>query len=460
MAGPAPGRVTTGGPPVGQFTPPGVRPGQLPTLTARLPEGTPSFRPGSVIHGQVTGQDSSGYQLRLGDKTLTAKSAVPLNVGQSVQLRVQGQDNGQLMLNLVKTPFTKLDTNDLATNLTGLRVPPSEANLELAKSMVELGIPLTKENFTALLTQTALPDGTKNPPPLQARASAVVFMQQNQIPMTPQNMLTLSQFMAANPQLGQQMFALNGELRKLSRSMDGKALDILKDLPGIAEENGLGMGDAQKSGKASKPPPGPSKKLFNMAKELGIETNLAAYGGGEDAYELLAELRRFREENEAGGEDMQKLLSLVGDIEGNVEAQKLINQARPEQLFGFYYLQFPLFGGNDGVEVWIRYNKEDDGHRTVDAEDCRLEFLVTTEHMGELFFAVEIKGNALDLQVGVPSEEVREYVTRYLPVLQDRLEQMAWSPVTARSSFRAHTGRRELVEHTDFEQIESCNVQA
>ncbi|CAN0391384.1 unnamed protein product, partial [Phaeothamnion confervicola] len=192
---------------------------------------------GSVLRGQVTGQDQSGnYSLQLGDRTLTARSAQPLEIGQALQLRVQGEDDGQLTLQLVKSPFTQLDRNDLATNLNAMRIPPSDANLELAQNMVELGIPLTKENFSEMLSQTALPEGTTNPPPMQARVAAVVFMEQNQIPVTPQNMVALSQFMADNPQLGQQMFALNGELRKLSKTLDGKAVSLLKDLPEMMEE--------------------------------------------------------------------------------------------------------------------------------------------------------------------------------------------------------------------------------
>ena len=455
-------QVGVGGP----VAPFGVRPGQSPTtMMARLPEGL-SFRPGSILRGQVTGQDpSGGYSLQIGDRTLTTRSTLSLAVGQAVQFRVQGENDGQLMLHLVNSPFTALKTNDLVNNLAAMHIAPSEANLELAQSMVELGVPLTKENITTLLSQTAVRDGATSgpnagaPPSLQARVAAVVFMEQNQIPVTPQNMLTLSQFMASNPQLGSQMFALSGELRKLARSVDGKAINLLKDLPELMEDGGVGKDLDPKKMDQSKAPP---KQLYKMARQVDIETNLTPYGGGEDPWELLAELKRFRAESKGvlDEKDLVAFLKLLGDVEGNVAAQRLINQAHPEQLFGFYYLQFPLFGGGNNVDVWIRYRKEDDGGKTVDSEDSALEFLVTTEHMGDLFFVAETQGKALDVQVGVESEEVRDFVSRYLGVLQDRLEQAYWEPVTTCCELRAPGGGRELVERTDFALVESCDVHA
>ena len=162
------GRVAgSPGAPQGPFTPPTTRPGQPPTIAARLPQGA-FFQPGSVVHGQVTSQEKGGsYQLRLGEHTLSAKSSTPLNVGQSVQFRVQGENQGQVMLQLVKTPFAKLDTQDLSTSLSQMRLPASDANVSLAKTMVEHSVPLTKENFTALLSQTTPPEGCKNPPPIR-----------------------------------------------------------------------------------------------------------------------------------------------------------------------------------------------------------------------------------------------------------------------------------------------------
>lgn len=450
------GRVAgSPGAPQGPFTPPTTRPGQPPTIAARLPQGA-FFQPGSVVHGQVTSQEKGGsYQLRLGEHTLSAKSSTPLNVGQSVQFRVQGENQGQVMLQLVKTPFAKLDTQDLSTSLSQMRLPASDANVSLAKTMVEHSVPLTKENFTALLSQTTPPEGCKNPPPMQARVSSVLFMQQNQIPVTPQNMLSLSQFIAANPQIGQQMFQLSGELKGLTKKLDKIGIDLAKELPGIVGEKGI-----KDKSKQNEPPKTPPKKLFDMAKQLGIETNLAPFAGdNEEEWDLMAQLRNLRENLEQleGGEARENLMSLFDEIESNLEAQKLINQARAEN--GYFYLQIPLRLGQEGVEVWISYNNEDGGEKQVDPDDCRLEFLVTTENLGELFFVAEIKNNNVLLDIGTPIQEVRDRLNRFAPLLQERIEMLGYN-AQVEVSYRADSGRRQLVESTEFDELEGCNVQA
>jgi hypothetical protein len=443
------------GTPQGPFMPPTARPGQPPTIAARLPQGA-FFQPGSVVHGQVTSQDKTGsYNLRLGEHTLSAKSSTPLSVGQSVQFKVQGENQGQVMLQLVKTPFAKLDTQDLSTSLSQMRLPASDANVQLAKTMVEHSVPLTKENFTALLSQTTPPEGCKSPPPMQARVSAVIFMQQNQIPVTPQNMLSLSQFIAANPQIGQQMFQLSGELKGLTSKLDKLGIDLAKELPGIVGENGI-----KEKNKQSEPPKTPPKKLFDMAKQLGIETNLAPFAGdNEEEWDLMAQLRNLRQRSEQleGGEAKEQLMTLFDEIESNLEAQKLINQARSD--IGYFYLQIPLRLGHEGVEVWISYTNDEGGEKNVDPDDCRLEFLVTTENLGELFFVAEIQNNEVNLEIGTPLQEVRERLARFAPLLQERIEMLGYS-AHVEVCYRADSGRRQLVESTEFDELEGCNVQA
>lgn len=443
--------------PLGPFSPPAARPGTQPQVSARLPQGS-RFEPGSTVHGQVAGKTEGGFMLRLGEHMVKARTNLPLQVGEQVQFRVQGEEQGQLHLQVVKTPFSKLATSDLANTLSSMKLPVNEGTLELAKTMVEHGIPLTKENMDTMLKATKLPSEPGKPmPPLPARVAAVHFLQQNNLPVTPQNVATLSQFMDRNPQIGQQMFALNEGLQKLNRSTDSRALDMLKDMPGVGEL----MGELSGTNKgAQKPPSTPSKKLFNMARQTGIETNFTPYGGGEDPHDLLAELRQFRAELE-GQAGSEELLALLQDVEGNLAAQQLINKAHPEDFLGFYYLQVPmLLDDGDTAEIWVKYYNEEDGSRTVDLNDTQVEFLVTTEHMGELSFILKLKNGTCSVELGTPSEAVRRFAARYLPVLGERLNQLGWVTGDLAAVYRPHKGKRELVERTDFDQLETCNVQA
>lgn len=455
-----------GGPGLAQFMPPGMRgPGQPPSVFARLPpgaEGRALFRPGSVLHGRVEGQQGKNYFLRLGEHMLKAQSKVPLRVGQTVNFKVQGQNMGQLHLQLVKTPFTKMSTADVSLTLANLKVPNNEGNVALAKTMLEHNIPLTKENFSTIrtmLAQTANAEAGGRVPNTPSRVAATHFLQSSQLSVSPQNVTVLANFMATNPQIGVQMFSLNHEFRRLSRSTSGdsRAVELLSSVPGALGELVL---EPKRKNAAKKN----SKKLFDAARQMGIETHFGStFGSGDDDWDLLALMREMRQNIEAQTDDdgVHRFLAMMKDLEENLQAHKLINQARPESASGYYYLQVPMrLDDGECAEIWVRYHHEHDGEKVVDAEDTRIEFLINTEHLGELAFTLELQGGLIHLDLGTPSEEVREFASRYLPALAERLGNQGWVLGRVDATYRPFTGKRKLVERTDFDDLERCNVEA
>lgn len=466
------GRVGGGAPimPGGPFTPPGSRP-TPPQVSVALPQGPQAamFAPGSTIHGKVAGQQNGQFMLRLGDLMLKADSRVPLKVGDAVQFQVQGENKGQVHLKLVSTPFEKMSMNDLSQTMTSMKMPMDEKNMTLAKTMVELKIPLTKENMSELqtsLAQTA-PKGAEaaNQAPLANRVAATSFLQNGQVPVTPQNVNALSNFMANNPQIGQQMLSLNTEFKKLNE-FSSKMSKELTDMVGQVQA-GMGkmtVGDPGKTkgGKES----GGGKTMSALAQQAGMQekgTNMGpgGFAGGEE-WDFPAMLRRMRERASAEGVASKDLLALLEGLEQNIEAQRLINAASPESMIGYYYLQLPLnIEGFRHGEVWVQYTEEGEGRRRVDAEDTRIELFLMTDHMGELHFVIDIKQGKVCLDLGTPSHEVRQFAARYLPALAERIRALGWETGRFRSYFRAQTGgKRELVEQADFDNLERCNIHA
>ena len=110
--------------------------------------------------------------------------------------------------------------------------------------------------------------------------------------------------------------------------------------------------------------------------------------------------------------------------------------------------------------MWLEYNEDGNGNRVIDAQDCRIEFLVNTDEMGELHFLVEVRQGKASVFMGTASEEVRRFATPYLPALAERILALGYERGHFRTVFRPHSGKRELVEHTDFEDLERFNVQA
>lgn len=449
------------------FAPPATKGGRPPAISLRLPENAnPSmFRPGNTVHGKVAGQKNGQYFLRLGDQMLQANSRQPLKVGDTIQLQVQGQNQGEVHLKLLSTPATKMSMADISNTLAKMKVPMDGTNLNLAKTMVELKIPLTKDNFSMMKQVLAQPaggpqgqggPGQAQQAPMTQRVAATGFLQNAQLPVTPQNVGVLSNFLANNPQVGMQMVTLNTELKKMIESPNIAAKDMAKMIGDV--QKGIGKMIMEPPGR-NKPQGETPKNLKGMAKQTGIEFNLgpSGYGGGEE-WDFTAILQRMRERCAKEGVGGDELLSLMRSLEENLEAQKLINSAKSESNLGYYYLQIPT--NPDPSELWLEYNEDGDGNRVVDGQDARIEFLVNTEEMGELHFLVEIRRGKASVFLGTASEEVRRFATAYLPNLAERILALGWERGHFRTVFRPHSGKRELVEHTDFEDLERFNVQA
>jgi hypothetical protein len=425
------------------------------------------FAPGATIHGKVAGQQENGqFLLRLGDLMMKADARVPLKVGDAVSFQVQGENKGQLHLKLVSTPFEKMSMNDLSQTMTSLKMPMDEKSMSLAKTMVELKIPLTKENLSELqtsLAQTAPKTDAANQAPLANRVAATSLLQNGQVPVTPQNVTNLSNFMATNPQIGQQMLSLNTEFKKLNEFSNKMSKELTEMIGQV--QAGMGKMTVGPPGKAGAKSDVGGKTMSALAQQAGMQekgTNMGpgGFGGGEE-WDFPAMLRKMRERAGAEGVASEELLALLEGLEQNIEAQRLINSIRPESMIGYYYMQLPInFEGFRHAEVWVQYTEDGEGRRQVESENTRIEFFVLTDGMGELHFVADIKDGKVSVDLGTPSQEVRQFAARYLPALAERIRGLGWETGRFRSHFRPHTGKRELVEFTDFGDLERCNIHA
>lgn len=469
-AGLAGGVPSAGMPPTqapGPFSPPAPRlaPAQV---ALSLPEGPQSamFTPGSMIHGRVAGQQGGQFVLRLGDLMMKADARTTLRVGDSISLQVQGENKGQVLLKVVSTPFEKMTMNDLSQTLTSMKAPLDGETMSLAKTMVEQKIPLTKEGLSELktaLAQTPSPTPGTSVASLPTRVAATNFLQQGQVPVTPQGVGTLANFIATNPQVGQQMAALNTEFKKLNEVGHKVSKELSAMIGGVQNEMSRLTTEPPAKGKPRKDSGGNAPALKAMAQQAGMEktnTNMGpgGFAGGEE-WDFPAMLRRMRERAKADGIASDDLLKLLEGMEQNIEAQRLINRARPEGTIGYYYMQIPIADCGSG-EVWVEYVEDDEGTRRVDPEDTRIEFFVQTEQMGELHFVANIQQGCVHLDLGAPSQIVRQFAVRFLPALAERIRALGWETGRFRSIFRPFSGKRSLVESTDFSELDRCNLHA
>lgn len=431
------------------------------TMQMRTPEG---FRPpgGSLLFAQVAGKDGQGYLLRMGESLIRAQSGTPLQVGQSIHLQVQSENAGQLRLAMLPSgPQTTHNLNDLVNSLADLKMPPTEANLETAKALVENKLPLTRENMQTMQQLTQMPESQRNLPPLANRVTAAVFLQQNNLPVTPHNVGSLANFLAQNPQLGQQLVAMNDELRRMvNRGVDNKNFESVREMMISVIE---GDGGGAQVGKA-RPNRTAPKKFFNAAKQAGIEFGPGPFpGSGEDEWEILAAYREMRRKAaETLGEDEAEALGhLLEQAEDNVTAQRLLNKCIQGEI-GCLYFQVPLrLELREDAEVWLYYRRRGQGRDDDLGDEFRAEFLINTEHLGALFFVVEVAGVDVSVTIEVEESRVLGYVARYASVLEDRVQSAGWRCAGVQVVQRKTVpGNPWMPHHESLNEMLSYDVQA
>jgi len=430
-----------------------------PFFRATLPKGF-SMSPGQTMWGTVTGQKGGMYFLQFGQFTLTARANLPLSQGQQIQVAFQGVRGGQAELQLMTSmSFTRMSEADLTTTLTQFNMPANQANVQTAKGMVEFGIPLTSQNFAEVSRALAqLPR-----PATLTDMAACSFLKSCNIPLTTNNVMVMSNFIAQNPMLGAQLFELqyifDRDMKKGRSNSDNDALESIDELPGLL---GKYITDPSKQNRQKL-----GKNLKNLARESGIERT--EYRGGlretDDEWQLAKLMRESYSNAKIGssaeGGILKKAVEIMRGVEQNLQAQQIINNGKPANDLAFYYMQIPLRLGNETVtaEVRMKYYDEE-GRRVIDPGDTRIEFDVTTEKLGDLHFALNVRGGVIHLDVDTYYEEVSELVKRFIPTLQKNLEKIGYTIGRFNSDTTEFMERQSLVKREEFETLERVNVQA
>ncbi|MCD6310237.1 MAG: hypothetical protein J7M18_05945 [Candidatus Eremiobacteraeota bacterium] len=325
-------------------------------------------------------------------------------MGAGIQAGSQGDIAGKITGQLLKPQgFSPMTEQDLSQALIGMKQPANTMNLALAQAMVKSGIPLDLENLTTLQTALSRVPG-KGPMDM----AAACFLKANTLPVTPQNITILANFFSAHPMLGAQLFELQDGLRRLVKG-EGKGKS---EIPALITRYVLNPAEKPEMLKQA---------LVRLARMAGMEKSDA-----KD--QLQSELSRLQA-NIQGEEGWEELATILGKLLQNIQAQRLINQARPQESIGFYYLQVPLRLDEETptMEFQVRYHVEEGGEKVVDPDNTMFEFQVEFEHLGRLDIKGEIHKSNLYLEIGTEMLEVAEFIRKHVPVLQDELEKLVYS---------------------------------
>ncbi len=241
-----------------------------------------------------------------------------------------------------------------------------------------------------------------------------------------------------------------------SRKMSREMMDMLSSVPGLLGEYIL---DGKKNTKQKN-----TNVPRNMAQQVGIEKSGPGWQEEDlDLLKLLASIRsrlgreKLDEEEAAVG----KMLSLLSQIEENMAAQQLINRARTQDNPSYYYLQVPMRLDDRELtaEIKIYYTTDYDGSKKVDEDNATMEFSVTAEHLGALYFHIEIIHGIIHVETGVGREDVRAFVDRHMPALMENLRKHSYAPGSSKCYLREEWEEPSLpVCMQDFEKLERVNL--
>jgi len=412
---------------------------------------------GQFVNGQVLGRMGNQMTLRVGQNIMHAETSTPLEVGMKLQLQVKGQTGeGSLSLQLLRAQsFTPMTGEDLTQTMTAMKLPLSEDNVKTAKGMLQSGLSLTKENFTEMKEALA-----QLPRSLPTDTQAASFLKLSSLPLTPQNISTLSNFITSHPLIGAQLFEVQHEFRNLTSGKNEKVsretMEMLAKVPGLLGEYILD--GKSKTGKKNS---GVPKK---MAGQVGIERMAPHFGDDED-WDLLRMMMAIRgklsKENSEEQEALNRLFNLMTAVEDNMTAQQLINTARKNDDLTYYYMQVPFRLGDSELtaEIKIYYTTDYDQRKEVDPENTRIEFSIASEHLGLLHFQMEIVHGIINIDVGTEREEVRAFVEYYLPALLENIRKLSYKPGRASSHVSSGEPVTPLPMRTqEFEALERVNI--
>lgn len=410
------------------------------------------LQPGLLMRGQVLSTEGGNITLQFGEATLNATTELPLQQGQFIDVQVTGQQLGKWTLQLVATQlFTQISQEDVTSILMDLSLPPNDTNVEVAKAMVSMGLPLQRKDIQDLVRNLAQLGREATP----QDTTAAVFLKAGALPMTETNVTLLSTFITEHPFIGFQLATLSATFRRLladptsRNSMSTSLIDLAEEAPGIIGEFIL---DPLKLSARKM-----QQRLQDMAYQTGIELVEPNGGDGFDIMHWLRQLREALYGEKSFTPQMGLAAGLLSDLEESFDAMRLMNAATQ----GSFYFQIPMRHDGDTAEARLIYHVDAQGRPLVDPDNIVIELLVPTRNLGCVSWRIGIRGGCVLLDAAVEDGAGRAVVQRYLPVLVDRLQGLGYEVVLPTCRPRAVSSQPEMppIAAPDFETIERVNIQ-
>ncbi len=172
-----------------------------------------SFKQGEIVKGQVHDIKGNGLiSIYLKGRLIEAATEVLVSKGQELFLLVDDMKDGQVFLRVL-TPelLSKIENTNIAANLREIGINAGDNNIQMAKKLIQHNLPVTKDTLENMARGINILGGS-TPRNLEVVGLA---MAQN-VPLTPQSLTTLVQFVDGKVDLAQ----VSKELMKIVNKLN------------------------------------------------------------------------------------------------------------------------------------------------------------------------------------------------------------------------------------------------
>lgn len=422
--------------------------GASPNVTITTPSGPmqsaggASLNVGDKVSARVIQADQNSVTLNIGGKKITADSMLPLATGDLLHLEFGGTNDGLMTLRLLNInrnlAFSSLTSQDVALQLAKLKLPADERTMALVQSMIEFGIPLTQDNVQALLKAAA----TSNAP-ADFTMQAANFLNEAKLPLTSQNIQTLAAFFQERPELSNALMQLQ-TFGTLAMGNSTKMAQLLSLLPGILGEYFLDPKKADKEKDLAR-----IERLVSLARGSDGEDNAAG--------SLASFIQELKGELSKNSQTSGPFFQALAQLEGLLNGEYLLNSDNNPGTAVYFQIPVYYFGENVTAEVRIQAQPDFHPNPAVLPERFKVEFSVTTPHLGKIQCVLDVLNGNVAAQIFVEKGK-EEFAKAHFDQFKSALQKL-----------NCHVVRMEIAgvpydfwpaKKTDFKTLEKVSVKA
>lgn len=380
--------------------------------------------------GQLPGTEETEGGRRQGPPKEAARPDLKQSAGESTSAKAPQ------LLELPKPPPVKIPTpeeaaarfdKEVTTLLTKLKIPATEENKEMAKTMILFKAQVEEKQMRKLVSTLAeFPNAGGD------EKKSACFLHANKLPVTKESITSTTRYLTTNSQIGDRLVEIRETAMKIAGMTRNRRMrTVFTRLAGVMGKF-IARPDAHAAHEMK-------VTLFKLAQALGVEKDISkvmfrqvssdanvkmdqrmidSLTQQTDFGKLANTLSSLADKFQAAGAEKALILSLVdgvGRLAESFAGAGLVNEAgmsrANEGAPGFCLINVPMFL-KDGVSNGKLVITFQPYTRNVDPENVKIDFRIQTKTLGFMQFILNIINNVVQGNVFVESEKVKELVEK------------------------------------------------